>query len=147
MQIDFKKQSGRWVDIDGDTKFKVEYPTLDQQDKIDELQYEVAFMDERLLMPISVKEREKILNNLKPRDKARVVIITRKLNRLHFKYQVKDWNLKGEDGNKVSCRLINNEIEDSLFETVAKNLSDENLNHIRLCLLNETEFVEADKKK
>jgi len=143
MRIDLKNQKGHKVDIDGETWFLVEYPTIEQDMKLKEIGYEVSMIDESLMDIIDNDERARAMNNLPPEKRARILILMEKLYKLAFKYAVKDWNIIDVEGNPVPCKIINNEIDNKLFSLVIQHLTMENLLHIYRCI----EFGVTDKKK
>ena len=147
MKINLKHSKTRWIDIDGESSFLIDYPTIEQAEDIKEIQYQIALIDESLLS--TPENREKILENFKPEQKARMLILSERLYKRTIKYCVKGWKgVTDEDTNEdAECKQVNGEMEDKLFESLIRDLSLTNLSHIYSAIINETEFTETDKKK
>ncbi len=147
MKINLKHSKTRWIDIDGESQFLIDYPTIEQAEDIKEIQYQIALIDETLLT--ATEDREKILENFKPEQKAKMLILSERLYKKTIKYCVKGWKgVVDEDTDKdAECKQVNGEMEDKLFESLIRELSLENLAHIYTAINNETELTETDKKK
>ena len=148
MKINLKHSKNKWVDIDGESQFLIDYPTIEQADEIKRLAYQIAFLDEEILSTITQKQRKKILTSLSPKDKAEMLVLSEQLYRKTFQYSVKDWKgIKDEKGEAVKCDIVNDEIEEGLFRLIIRDLNLTDLSHIFTAITNETEFTESDKKK
>ena len=148
MKINLKHSNSRWVDIDGETQFQVDYPTIEQSEDMKELQYQMALIDEALLSATEQKDRENIMSNLSAKQKARMMILSEKLYKMTIKYCVKGWKGVGDvEGNDIECVVRNDEMEDNLFKGLVRDLSLDDMAHIYACINNETELTETDKKK
>ena len=148
MKINLKHSKSRWVDIDGDSQFEIDYPTIEQAEDMKEIQYQIALIDESLLTAVDQKGREEILSSFRPEQKAKMLILSERLYKKTIKYCVKGWKGVNDDsGEEVECKILNNEMEDKLFESLIRDLSLDNLAHIYACINNETELTETDKKK
>ncbi len=146
MKINLKHSKTRWIDIDGESQFLIDYPTIEQAEDIKEIQYQIALIDDSLLL--TPENKEKILANFKPEQKARMLILSERLYKRTIKYCVKGWKgVPDETGEDVECKQVNGEMEDKLFESLIRDLSITNLSHIYACIVNETELTETDKKK
>ena len=147
MKINLKHSKTRWIDIDGESSFLIDYPTIEQAEDIKEIQYQIALIDESLLL--APEDREKILENFNPEQKARMLILSERLYKRTIKYCVKGWKgVTDEDtGEDAECKQVNGEMEDKLFESLIRDLSLTNLSHIYSAIVNKTEFTETDKKK
>ena len=147
MKINLKHSKTRWIDIDGESSFLIDYPTIEQAEDIKEIQYQIALIDESLLL--APEDREKILKDFNPEQKARMLILSERLYKRTIKYCVKGWKgVTDEDtGEDAECKQVNGEMEDKLFESLIRDLSLTNLSHIYSAIVNETEFTETDKKK
>ena len=147
MKINLKHSKTRWIDIDGESQFLIDYPTIEQAEDIKEIQYQIALIDESLLT--AIEDREKILENFKPEQKAKMLILSERLYKKTIKYCVKGW--KGvtdtNTNEDAECKQVNGEMEDKLFESLIRELTLENLAHIYTAINNETELTETDKKK
>ena len=147
MKINLKHSKTRWIDIDGESQFLIDYPTIEQAEDIKEIQYQIALIDETLLT--AIEDREKILENFKPEQKAKMLILSERLYKKTIKYCVKGW--KGvtdtNTNEDAECKQVNGEMEDKLFESLIRELTLENLAHIYTAINNETELTETDKKK
>ena len=149
MKINLKHSKTRWIDIDGESQFLIDYPTIEQAEDIKEIQYQIALIDESLLSAADQKGRNKILENFEPEQKAKMLILSERLYKKTIKYCVKGW--KGvtdiNTNEDAECKQVNGEMEDKLFESLIRELSLENLAHIYTAINNETELTETDKKK
>ncbi len=145
MKINLKHSKTRWIDIDGESQFQIDYPTIEQAEDIKEIQYQIALIDDSL----TIENREKVLENFNPEQKARMLILSERLYKRTIKYCVKGWKgVTDEDtGEDAECKQVNGEMEDKLFESLIRDLSLTNLSHIYSAIINETEFTETDKKK
>ncbi len=147
MKINLKHSKTRWIDIDKESQFLIDYPTIEQAEDIKEVQYQMALIDETLLT--ATEDIEKILENLKPEQKAKMLILSERLYKKTIKYCVKGW--KGvtdtNTNEDAECKQVNGEMEDKLFESLIRELTLENLAHIYTAINNETELTETDKKK
>ncbi len=148
MKINLKHSKTRWIDIDGESQFLIDYPTIEQAEDIKEIQYQIALIDDSLLSATDQKSREKTLENFNPEQKARMLILSERLYKKTIKYCVKGWKgVPDETGEDAECKIVNGEMEDKLFESLIRELSLTNLSHIYSAIINETEFTETDKKK
>ncbi len=144
MKINLKHSKTRWIDIDGESQFLIDYPTIEQAEDIKEIQYQIALIDDSL----TIENREKVLENFNPEQKARMLILSERLYKRTIKYCVKGWKgVPDETGEDAECKIVNGEMEDKLFESLIRELSLTNLSHIYSAIINETEFTETDKKK
>ncbi len=148
MKINLKNSKSRWIDIDGESSFQIDYPTIEQAEDMKEIQYQIALIDESLLGASDQQGRESILGAFTPKQKAKMLILSERLYKKTIKYQVKGWKGVNDDsGAEVECKLVNGEMEDNLFEGLIRDLSLDNLAHIYSCINSETELTETDKKK
>ncbi len=147
MKINLKHSKTRWIDIDGESQFLIDYPTIEQAEDIKEIQYQIALIDETLLT--ATEDREKILNNFKPEQKAKMLILSERLYKKTIKYCVKGWKgvVDASTNEDAECKQVNGEMEDNLFENLIRELTLENLAHIYTAINNETELTDTDKKK
>ena len=143
-----KYSKSKWIDINsGGLKFNIDYPTIDQDERLKQLFYEIAFIDNDLL-----SEDEAIRNNasnsLSPEKLSRLAVLTEKIHKLRIKFCVKDWQgVISEDGKPIKIKLVNNEIEDRQFEALIRNFEYAEIVMIGEMIAKETQFSEADKKK
>ena len=152
MNIKLKHSESRWVKID-DAEFKIDYPTIDQQDEINELQYQLA-----LIQSVDKKEDEtsddyaqryiQEIQLIPVEDKSKVATLTKKVCRLYMKYSIKDWkNINDEKGEPVKCKIVNNEIDGDLFNSFVGNMDFLQLLTFFNKIKPEIEFNDTDKKK
>lgn len=152
MNIKLKNSETRWVTIE-DADFKIDYPNIEQQDEINELQYQLS-----LLQFVEKRDDEtdeeysdrylKELDTLPIESKAKIETLGRKICRAYIKYSIKDWkNINDENGNPVKCKIVNNAIEDELFEKFIKNMSFLELLTFFNAIKPKVEFTDTDKKK
>ena len=87
-----------------------------------------------------------------------MLILSERLYKKTIKYSIKDWKgVPDEDGEPAKFNLIpfldyegkqdGTQIEDGLYKLFIKDLNTTDLSHIYLCIINETELTETDKKK
>ena len=152
MNIKLKHNDSRWVKIE-DAEFKIDYPTIEQQDEINELQYQLA-----LLQAVDKKEDEtpdeyakryiEEIQLIPIEDKSKVATLTKKVCRLYMKYTIKDWkNINDEKGEAVKCKVMNGAIEDDLFNSFVSNFNFLQLLTFFNMIKPEVEFTDTDKKK
>lgn len=153
MKINLKHSKTRWVDIDGESSFMIDYPTIEQQDEIDLILTEIMFMDESLLGIVEKDKMVEKLESFSAKNKAQVMHLNKKLGRLVIRYQVKDWKgINSDNGKAVKIKLVpypdgGTQIEEKLFKKLIQELKWWNLVHIYHCIVLETEMTETDKKK
>lgn len=152
MKINLKHSKTRWVDIDEDSKFLIDYPTIEQQDEIDLVLAEIMFMDESLIGVVDKGQMEQKLKSFTAKNKAQVTHLNKKLGRLAIKYQVKDWKgVFNGNGKPVKIKLVphlsGTQIEDKLFNSLIQELKWWDLVHVYNCFTQETGLNETDKKK
>jgi hypothetical protein len=146
-------KTSKWVEIDGESSFMVEYPTIEQQDEIDLLVAEIMYLDESVLGTLDKKEMDKKLQSFSAKNKARMIVLNKKLGRLALKYQVKNW--KGVNNGTlkpVKIKLVpyadgGTQIEPKLFNQLVSSLSMWELIHIYNMISIQTGMSETDKKK
>ena len=134
-----KKSKTKWIKIDfiEDIELFVEYPKIEQVEKMRELAYQIMFI---------TPDGETVVNI--PEDKAKRTIIMEKIAKLRIKYCVKDWKgVKAEDGTEIKCNLVKDELEKDIYESFISNLDSYDVIRLGNIIQQETEFNEADKKK
>lgn len=152
MNIKLKKSETRWVTV-GDAEFKIDYPTIEQQDEIDEAQHQLG-----LLQYISRLDNESDddyanrylseLNQLPIESKSKIETLGKKICRLYIKYTIKDWkNINDENGEPVKCKLVNNALEENLFNSFIRDMSLLELLTFFNAIKPQIEFTDTDKKK
>ena len=154
MKLILKHSPTNWIDIDEEVKFKIDYLTDAQEDKLDELIFEMNYIMtlpedyNNLEKEEKTKELIKIINDLTPEQKARFDVINKKYYRYYLKFTIKDWKgIKDGDGNEVNCKVINDELDTRLWQGLIKNLSLNDMITIAQKIQKELEFTEVDKKK
>lgn len=152
MNIKLKKSETRWVTIE-DAEFKIDYPTIDQQDEINEVQYQLGLLQyiDRLEGETDEDYAGRYLSQLEKlpiESKAKIETLGKKVCRLYIKYTIKDWkNINNENGEPVKCKLVNNALEDSIFNSFVKDMSFMELLTFFNSIKPEVEFTDTDKKK
>ena len=152
MNIKLKHSNSRWVKIE-DAEFKIDYPTIEQNDEISELQYRLA-----LLQSVDKKEDEtsdeyasryiEEIQLIPIEDKSKVATLTKKVCRLYMRYTIKDWkNINDESGGPVKCKVVNNVMDEDLFNSFIKDMSFMQLLTFFNKIKPEIEFTDSDKKK
>ena len=149
MKINLKHSKSRWVDIGEGTEFLIDYPTIEQDESMKELQYQIALIDESLLSATDAEEREALMAKFTPQQKAQMLILSERLYKRKIKYCVKGFRgvTNADNGEVLECKLVNGEMEDKLFEGMVRDLSLDDMAHISSCIDSETELTETDKKK
>lgn len=123
IKLALKKSFNNWVDMGDGVSFLLDYPTREQEQKLEDFKYgEMTNAD--LIREGSVT---------KTKDSLKYI-------RYYIKYTVKDW--KGID---VPCVLSLNELDDNLWWSLVKN--ELQAMQIFSVISKELEFTEADKKK
>ncbi len=134
-----KKSKTKWIKIDfiEGIELFVDYPKIEQMEKMRELAYQVMFI---------TPDENGMIDN--PEVKAKQTIILEKIAKLRIKYCIKDWKgVTAEDGTEVKCKLVNDEIEKDIYESFISNLDPYDIIRLGNIIQTETEFNEADKKK
>lgn len=125
--IYLKKSLNKWITVDEENKieFLIEYPSIEQGEKLAELKYEAIgrYID------YSEGERPRL-------DLVKFLAY----KRYFLKCVIKDW--KGLDDK---CELVNNELEDDLHWALVCN--EGQLNLLYELINQELDFTEGDKKK
>lgn len=154
-KLSLKNSESHWLNVHEDMKIKVDYPTLEQEDELDELR-ELALrpMVERS-NELAEKEKKKLESeglsgeDLENALARQLTILTstyintkayNKYRRYTVKYSVKDWENFG-----IDCKLINGALDDELLRLLWQN--KELFDAVFRAIKNETEFTETDKKK
>lgn len=143
-----KYSKSKWIDVNtGGLKFLIDYPTIEQNEKLNGFFYEIAFIDNDLLSnDDTIKNNAS--NSLSPAQLSRLAVLTEKIHKERIKYCVKDWQgVLNEDGKPVKIKLVNNEIEARQFEALIRNFDYAEIVSLGETIAKETSFNEADKKK
>lgn len=120
MKLSLKKSFNNWVKVGTEgEEFLIDYPSIEQDQKLQ-----------------SIKFSDEYTGNDKPL----------KYFQYFLKFVIKDWKgIVDENGNPLKCKLVNNELEESLWWAL---VSDESLAMELFTICNkELEFTENDKKK
>lgn len=130
----------RWVDANG-ASFLIDYPNANQQSMLDELRIETFGGLESQI----VSEADKTKDIKIDMSKIKVSKF-QDWKRLTLKYTIKGWKgVTYEDGTEVPCEIVNDELEDSLWN---KLVGDTEQMEFLFRLINaEISFTENDKKK
>ena len=139
MEIVLKESKTGWVKVNEDISVLVSYPTSDQDIKLKRILYELGFM------PDFNPEDQSLL---KPEDKAAMLSITEKYNKLYLKHTIKDWKgMRLGSGVEVICKVVNNELDNELWEMLCRSIKSLDLYELVKLIKKEIEFTESDKKK
>jgi len=152
VNIKLKHSNSRWVKIE-DAEFKIDYPTIEQNDEIEELKDQII-----LLQSIDMKEGEtqdeyaqrfvEEIGDLSIENKSKAKRITKQYCRLYIKYTIKDWkNINDESGEPVKCKVVNDMLDETLFDSLVKNMTFLQLLTFLNKIKPEVEFTDSDKKK
>jgi hypothetical protein len=125
--IYLKKSLNKWITVDKENKieFLIEYPSIEQGEKLTELKYEAIGR----YVEYSGENKPKL-------DLLKFLAY----KRYFLKCVIKDW--KGLDDK---CELINNELKDDLHWALVVN--EGQLNLLYELINAELDFTEDDKKK
>lgn len=136
-----KHSKTKWIELnEKGLKLLIDYPTIQQNEKLKELMFEMAFIN-----PEIAGGEHKDLN---PEESARMAILIEKIAKQRVKFCVKDWEgVLTEDEKPAKIRLINNEIDNKQFEPFIRCFNYEEIILLSRMIEQETEFSEADKKK
>lgn len=146
-------KTSKWIDIDGESSFMVEYASIEQQDEIDLILAELMYIDDSLGGTTDKNKMEEKLQAFSAKNKARVVLLNKKLGRLALKYQVKDWKgVNNGTGKPVKIKLVSypdggTQIEEKQFDKLISSLGMWELIHIYNMITLQTGITETDKKK
>ena len=136
MNIILKESKTGWVKVSDEISILVDYPKIEQQRILNHLVYEIVYV------PKTDNEIENIEN------KPDVLSINEKYHQLLLKFTIKDWKgVKNSDGEDVPFKLVNNEMENELWESLCRSLTLLKLYQLVDLIRKEIEFTEADKKK
>lgn len=136
-----KHSKTKWIELnDKGLKLLIDYPTIQQAEKLKELMFEMAFINPE----IAGGEHK----DLTAEESARMAILIEKIAKYRVKFCVKDWEgVTTEDEKPAKIRLINNEIDNKQFEPFVRCFNYEEIILLSRMIEQETEFNEADKKK
>jgi len=94
MQIAAFDNRPKWIPIFEDFEVLVDYPTLDQQHKLDIIQYE---------------------------EGAASLANTIQSSRYYLKYTIKGWRgLTNLDGEEIQCEIVDNELKNEIWDSFIK---------------------------
>jgi hypothetical protein len=120
MKLALKKSFSNWVKVGEEgEEFLIDYPSIEQEQE---------------------------LQSIKFSDKYSGADRGLKFSQYYLKFVIKDWkNVNDEDGKPIKCKLVSNELEESLWWALA---NDENMSmELFTICWKELEFTENDKKK
>jgi len=123
IKLALKKSFNNWVDMGDGVSFLLDYPTREQEQKLDDLKYGEMTNVELLREGSATKTKDSL-----------------KFMRFYIKCTVKDW--KGIDS---PCKLNLNELDDDLWWALVKD--EMQAMKIFSVINKELEFTETDKKK
>ena len=141
MNIVLKKSSTKWIDIgfnpelNKTIKFKIDYPTIEQKEILDELNYDAY--GKTLNLKASIKPEDIDIDL----DLAKWL----KYKRRVLKYCIKDW-----EGLETKCETTTSDIKGTELSAECWELlcqQDVIVNHIFNCISKETALTIEDKKK
>ena len=121
--------NSKWVEPEGweDVKFKVDYPTQDQKYILESIMQESTVLDNEG-KPESYKMAE-----------------WNKFTRHYLRFTVKDWKGITSNGKEIKCKLVNNELEESLWNGIT---ADDGLAGLLYDAINKAlKWDATDKKK
>ena len=125
--IVLKKSLNKWITVDKENKieFLIEYPSIEQGEKLAELKYEAIGR----YVEYSGENKPKL-------DLLKFLAY----KRYFLKCVIKNWK-----GLEDKCELINNELKDDLHWALVAN--ENQLNQLYELINAELDFTEDDKKK
>jgi hypothetical protein len=142
-----KKSLNNWVDINENVQFLIDYPNNEQEQKRNDLYYDLySYLSKEIAEEDTV-------------EKARLRILAENANKKYIRYclkcVIKNWRTKIEDkyeeilldqnGEKISCKIVNNELDKTLFDSLF--VDDGMLAYCWQKIEPELQFTENDKKK
>jgi hypothetical protein len=136
VKLKLRKSLSNWVDVGENTdtgeavQFLIDYPTLEQQQELDEQRYKY-FGADKLNVTKDYKPAEEMTINMPEYLKYKRMLIG---------FCVKDWR-----GFPEKCELINGELAPELLNALTRN--EEQTEAIFNLIQNEIAFTETDKKK
>jgi len=146
MKIRLKKSESHWVDLLDDkkptgVKIKVDYPTLEQQDELDELYTEA--MGEALKYAGELRKGNPDMGTDEINLESAKYINVRKFNqvkRLTIRYALKDI-----DGSDEPLKVVDNMIDKDQWENICQDRVLVNLLYSNI--QEQISFTDIDKKK
>uniref|UniRef100_A0A6M3IL07 Tail assembly chaperone n=1 Tax=viral metagenome TaxID=1070528 RepID=A0A6M3IL07_9ZZZZ len=118
MKLRLKNSLNNWVTINDKVKFLIDYPTREQEQKLQRM----LFSD--------------IRNDANQLDYSQHLL----------KYTIKNWEgVTDDNDNEVKCEIVNNELEDTLWWALVRDV--EQLSTLYLLVKKAIEVTENDKKK
>jgi hypothetical protein len=131
--LTLKRSFNGWVELEG-VKFKLKYPTIEQGKKIEQLDSE-SFVYEFVTEGGETRAKIRNLDSVKLLE----------LERYCIKVWIEDWEGMTEGEIPVKCELVNNELEDSLWWGLVRDIS---ITHLLFdTFKKELELSNSDKKK
>jgi hypothetical protein len=135
MKIALKKTKMNWIKFGDSIEFLIDYPTREQEYKLKEIVY-------------STLRNLKETAEMSDEELGKSIMLNQKRLEYYLKFTIKDWKgISDEEGNDLSCKLVNNELENILWDSWMKNIDFTELRNIHDLIFSELEFNELDKKK
>jgi hypothetical protein len=140
-----RTSKSKWIDIadfEG-VKFYIDYPTVQQAEELREIFFQIIFNN-----PNYSKRTDEPAVELTYEQKAKEKMLLGEIAKRNILYCVKNWEgIKDEAGEIIECKIVNNQIEKSLFESLISNMEYHHIIRIGDLIEDEVKFNDADKKK
>ena len=137
--IVLKESKTGWIKIDDELELLIDYPTIEQDNKLKKILYEVSFIPE-----LDFENQDNLLGE----SKAHLMALNSLYFQYYIRYTIKDWKgINDPEGNAVECIIVNNEIEAKLWTKLCRVIPLNDLYEIVKKIKAELEFTEIDKKK
>jgi len=137
MEIMLKESKTGWVKVSDSISVLVGYPTIEQDEELKKILYEVGFIT-----------NDQNVDDLTPKDKSDLMSLNEKYYKLYLKYTIKDWkgvNFSG--GDEAVFKLTKNEMDDGLWQKLCRALVLSDIYELVKLIKKEIDFNDSDKKK
>ena len=143
-RIPLKNISGNKFYLDDETWVLIKYPSEQQQLTLNDLWKDlIRFISNDDIENYKAEDYQKTIEQMSFDDKDKFTELNRILYNRMFRYCVKDWNIKDENNNIIPCKIVNNELEEDLYNAVIRFIKMDEL----IKIWQEIQFTINDKKK
>ena len=124
-----------WIKISDSLELLIDYPTREQEYKLKEIVY-------------STLRNLKDTSDMSDEELGKSIMLNQKRLEYYLKFTIKDWKgVTDEENNDIPFKLVNNEMDNILWDSWMKNIEFTELRNIHDAIFSELEFNEIDKKK
>jgi len=156
-KLKLKVSDSHWIPLyeyegkkkkDTGEKLLIDYPTLEQQDELDDIYNEA--MSPAIAKALELTEGKKLSKEEENKINLSCIAFMdtkafRLYRRLVLKFCLKDWTLKDDKGKKIKVKLNGNELDDGFWKSLCGDKYYADL--IYTAIDPEIKFTESDKKK